>query len=404
MLQRYRQTLLSLLAYVNLICQAPERRTIELLWVQEELFSKIVYVETRIKRMRARISSLKRALVGRPTKDEAAKIKRDIERANQQIDQYGDLIYLLRSIGDALAAIYFSGWPLRHMSLKEHSGFLSGKEGSRIERRVLRLFNKDNIPAIMCDLTNSLRYGDIVASAGRVPRVFEVKIKRDSGSKGRLHRQRAGMERVNEYFFSDRGVNIFGLEEGARIIRSTKHSLAEYRWLAVREAITTAYQFGCCMRELEPGMRLLACMDSVPSPESLHEMMDGVEKAYVAGLNSIRFDIVGHTPFALSLFDPNHVLDFYENRLSLVVVIDISRVERTLAQAGYTDVAFPNVDGVFCTANNGRDEGDADRQELIIGQHFFHRVTIEFLSLRWFMDEVLWKRQIATPKSISLHD
>ena len=175
-------------------------------------------------------------------------------------------------------------------------------------------------------------------------------------------------------------MNIFGLgRRGADRAGAAEHSPAEYHWLEAREAIITAYQFGCCVLEPEPGMRLLVPgIDAVPSPDLIDEMADGFAKPYIAGLNGIKFGIVGHTPFALSLFDPNHIFDFYEDRLSLVVVVDIERVEKALVQVGLIEVSFPNIDGVFCTASNGLEEGDTNRTVLVIGQHFFHRVTVEF--------------------------
>ncbi|NNU33417.1 hypothetical protein HK413_03250 [Mucilaginibacter sp. S1162] len=133
------------------------------LWlsIQERLIVQITDTENRIRKARAGIKRIKHELTNKHSKEIATALKKEIEYQNDQIDLSERLLFVYRSIGDAMAYTFISRHDIKPLSEKQHAGFISNKKGNRFERQVLRLaFNRGAI-AILNDLTNYLRYFDI---------------------------------------------------------------------------------------------------------------------------------------------------------------------------------------------------------------------------------------------------
>jgi hypothetical protein len=79
------------------------------------------------------------------------------------------VISVLRSIGDAIAFIYGNRWDIKQMVMKEESGFITGKRGTRLERKILRKAFEIGATVVMNDLTHTLRHGDARRCASSSP-------------------------------------------------------------------------------------------------------------------------------------------------------------------------------------------------------------------------------------------
>ena len=139
---------------------------------------KITYVEGRIRKLKSSTKDLQKRLAlqqhVRLSKVEAQVIKDKISYYQNKIDEYQLLLVIFRQIGDALAFIYFDKWDIKPLAFKQSPGFVS-KKGLKQEMTNLRRIFALGRVALMNDLTNCLRYGDISVPKDGKMIIFEVK-------------------------------------------------------------------------------------------------------------------------------------------------------------------------------------------------------------------------------------
>jgi hypothetical protein len=102
---------------------------------------------------------------------------------------------LLKAIGDGVAFLYLSKWDLKTMVFKEKPGFISGKEGLSLERRVLREAFARGGFAILNDLTTCLRYGDLTVPGAEGFMIIELK---SGGTGARSDRAKRQVEKIEK--------------------------------------------------------------------------------------------------------------------------------------------------------------------------------------------------------------
>lgn len=161
--------------------------------IQLTLVEEIIKIETLIKINRKIINKNKSITKDKNTTMEIrrtlgleTKHLRDIEKHLKE-----DL-KLLRGIGDSIAFSYFKKYNLKPLCAKQSAGFISGKKGLKKELDELRkIFLKGKF-AILNDLTNSLRYGDITTVHEGKPYILEIKS--SNMKNARIYRQLKGIE------------------------------------------------------------------------------------------------------------------------------------------------------------------------------------------------------------------
>ena len=160
-LESYYDIFIDLFTRVQLIQDNPMRAYEECLIIQQMLIQRIMEVESEILEAKHQITESKRLLTERQTKDKAKVIKSRINSLHRLIDEFKYVLSVFRSVGDALIFTYIERWDIKPIAFKESPGFLTGKEGFKEELRILKeWFDKKKI-AIMNDLTNNMRFGDI---------------------------------------------------------------------------------------------------------------------------------------------------------------------------------------------------------------------------------------------------
>ena len=122
--------------------------------------------------------------------------------ARSPCGEYRRLIVVFREIGDCLAFTYLDKYDIKPMAFKQSPGFVSGKKGTRFERRCLRRIFANGTIAILNDLTNCLRYGDLTVPVGGMPNLMELKSGKASG--WRDDRQIERLSRLSVYLTTDR--------------------------------------------------------------------------------------------------------------------------------------------------------------------------------------------------------
>ena len=225
MITYYKSLLIKLFSMVQLVYTNPFAHLSEYLAIQEILITKISYIEKRIRTTKSTMKDLKKTLGSKTSqisKEDAQKIKEHITSANTRIDGYQELLTTIRWIGDALVFSLIDSWDIKPMAIhKEKAGFISRKKGARRERKILReLFNHGYI-AILTDLTNCLRYGDIVVFS-KQGQYQLIEVKSSDTRSRRVSRQINSIGKIIDYLRTDYADELYGKE--GRVQRIQAHA------------------------------------------------------------------------------------------------------------------------------------------------------------------------------------
>lgn len=352
-------------------------------------------MEKRIKHLRAEIRQLRGILSGKGTvrlsKAEAQQVKERMQRHRQTIESYRDILYLFKSVGDALAFIYIPKWDIRPMAFKEDRGHVHGKVGLRHELWLLRkVFEMKGPLAILNDLTNSLRYGDLTI-------IFEgfsapIEVKAVPRTSRRAKRQVAELKEMTCYLVEDRIDGLYGLP--VETVRTDLLIEEKDHVDDLNRIIGDAYSDGFAFAQVEEGLYYWivgwhpggwdAKSNQAGGFDLLLEEFRGKEPMLFF-VNQSKFGTWGRYPYTLSIRDPQALFDFYSGTLHVNVIIDLGVMSAKFASHGLK-MALVEDENIGLTLTN-IDPSKSNRLESALSRHFFERVAFEFLSLDWFVEE-----------------
>ncbi|MBS1089509.1 hypothetical protein [Gluconobacter wancherniae] len=189
---------------------------------------------------------------------EAEKEIQSAKQAKHDPKDWQYIRYNFLCIGDFLAFLYLDRFAFKHTYFdvetyqpKQSGGFISGKSGYENEMRCLEAVISLGVPAVLCDITNVLRYGDICVLAGNDPSFVEVKSSKTKDRRGR--RQEKKLQTLCDFLISDRAENFRG-RRGVTIrqeISNTPISYANEMQEAVEEAMkvgSTSFEIDECLK------------------------------------------------------------------------------------------------------------------------------------------------------------
>jgi hypothetical protein len=136
--------------------------------IQQLLFRGIMRAEQKIRDIKGELRS------AASNRDEAALTRAHyLERRLEGVRQCA---YIFRCFGDAIAFLYMDKHALKqtfynthNVNPKQDAGFLAGKEGLASEILTLESLLKQGVPALLSDLTNTIRHGDICVMVEPIP-------------------------------------------------------------------------------------------------------------------------------------------------------------------------------------------------------------------------------------------
>ncbi len=389
MLIYYRQTLLRLLEKLRLLRTSPLESHQLCLDIQETLIRKITYLEKRIQVLKARIKEQKISLKTKRsvplTKDEANIIKSRIEHSQYLIDEYQNLKYTFKTIGDALAFTYLDKWDIKPLTFKESTGNLLGKEGARLERGAFRKALQLGHIAILNDITNCLRYGDITVPKEGYPLIFEMK----SGKvrNDRTERQLNGIEKIVNYWNTDRAEGLY--KDNFDMMRIDAHSTDTHHREKLNEIIRVALAKGKNWLEVENGVYYYVAKDfDITDVDAIISKCVG--ELFIFYVNEAKYSNTAYYPFSLSIEDPDAFLEFYAGELSIFVLIDTAVIVSKLASKGLA-VSFESDEPFAMDLTFMGAEGEDKANFMKISRHMFGRIACEFMSLNWLLEEIISK-------------
>lgn len=146
MLTPYKSTFIELFSELKRLEKAPLQNSDACFWIQDSLIRSIKALEARIQtanRMiarKTRLLKMKRAIL--LTKEEAAVLKETIRKLRNFVEHYQYVLYVLRTVADGLAFIYFPPGEIVPMAIYRNPDSSRGKRVSKSKSKCLGRFSK----------------------------------------------------------------------------------------------------------------------------------------------------------------------------------------------------------------------------------------------------------------------
>lgn len=385
MFNRYRKSLLKLLTDVHHAREKPFENVTKWKDIQEGLIKKNIYIENKIRFQKQEIKDInfyRKNPNSRLSKADSLIAKGKIEQIEYQIEEYRRLLDILHSIGDAIAFTFLHKLDIKPMTFKQSAGFMSEKSGLKMEMQMFRYSYKNGIIAILNDLTSALRYADITLI--KEDGATYVEVKSSENRNNRTDRQKENAEKVFNYLETDITEDLYNI--GQKMQRK-KLGSPEINYLStINELIEISKSKGSAFRLAEPGLLYFVSHNEPSTNEdiSLVFAKNEIEKPIAFMLNAIKFPEQGYYPFSLSIYNPNNFLDFIEGEFSIIIFVDMRYVDKIAKE--YKFIREPSDDPQFVFSFKNEKE-NAELTEFKMSIHFFQRIPIEFVSLKWLFTD-----------------
>ena len=292
-------------------------------------------------------------------------------------------IYYWRKFGDAIAFLYCDRFALKHvyynthnLNVRQDGGFISGSKGFEQEFVTLKSLLDSGYPCVLCDLTNTIRYGDICVLVANDPSIIEVKSSRTRDR--RRARQLRNIRTLQEFYETDISHNLRGFPTLHRVAMQNvpKSFDAEFN-----QCIEESYREGYALRSPEAGVCYLAISGDV-KVEDIFEQIN-LEKPWCFILNEAKSNRAWspYYPFTLLIRSERALYDFIIGRLFLMVLLDSVVMKDLVRALGWTPTLNVGSDYPLWGSKN---EGE---EKAGISQHFLTRAATEALSLKWIVEE-----------------
>lgn len=248
--------------------------------------------------------------------------------------------YNFLCLGDSLAFLYMDRFSLKQTFFnvdndkpKQDSGFLSGQAGLLHEVALLNDAIENGVPAVLCDLTNVIRYGDVCLLGGSDPFPIEVKSSNTRDSRGK--RQKMKLKTLQDFLQLDQATDFRGI--AGTTIRTAFTSPPRSFDAVLKAAISEAASHGTSIFEVDECLKV-----AVISGGSLDydRFFSGVNpsRALVSFVNQIKTNMIWgcYFPYALTLSNPEHYEKFVRGDITIVSLLNMSAFEEKLAYDGVT--------------------------------------------------------------------
>jgi len=292
-------------------------------------------------------------------------------------------IYYWKAFGDAIAFLYCDRFALKHVYYNTHnlnvrpdSGFISGSAGFQHEFEVLQSLLDAGMPSVLCDLTNTIRYGDVCLLADNDPTIVEVKSSRTKDR--RRTRQTKNLKTLKQFYETDlsHGLRGFPVVHRVEMLNRPKSY-----GLELNQCIEESYERGYALRSPEVGICYIAA-STKERPESIFEQVN-LKEPWMISLNEAKRNQAWspYRPFTMLIRSRSALYDFILGRLFVIVLFDLAVIEQLVREMGWTPEIDVESDYALRMHRNGGGE------EAGISRHLLARTGFEALSLRWVVQE-----------------
>ena len=382
MIGRRKKAFFALYDLLRAIEEAPGNlalvRQMNLLLIKEVLRAEgnILRHKTTLKALRAKLKT------GRGSKEEANTIRRAIDRTKIYIDGYYQQQYIWKCFGDGLAFAYLDKYAIKHTfyatesyDVKPSAGMLCGKSGLANEASCLFSAIELDVPAVLCDVTNILRYGDLCLLGGSDPYLIEIKSGLKLNQRGR--RQATALKRLTDFLETDHAENFRTPGITKRITMTVPERNHQD---AMNACIAAAEHAGRCIICPEPGLTYVATYEHLPSEAFANIPDRGRQIVFLLNDDKRSGSWTIYEPFTRLIRRRQHLLDFVVGRLVLMVMLDVDTLCEAMRRPGW-DIAF--VDDVPAAIQFLHQETDT---RIGISRQFIGRIGFEFVSPAWIAE------------------
>lgn len=386
MIGYYKKHIYALSDAISVIRSSPERVD-QLKQFQILLIQRILNSEKKIDELKGYSNALRQKLQStRPPKEKAKEIKNKIKFYQKRINEHQWMLFVWRCFGDAVVFLYLDKFSIKPFlyefgtnQLKQTSGRLAGKEGLTAELSVAFNAIAHGVPAILCDLTNCLRHGDVCLLGESDPVVIEVKSSPNTNR--RIDRQAEAISGLHEYLKTDQSNKLFGVTNLKRMALGIPE--INYR-SSIAPQIAQAKQKGFHHYSPENGLHMFAL--SGANMDELGEVMFRLNQPIVFLLNETKNAEAwgSYYPFVLSIDRPDELYAFLKGDVYLMVAIEFGVLESLAHEKGWKVVYRESEDYAFEFTEIGEDEKETFR--FTLSSHFLGRIAHELLSLQWVMN------------------
>ena len=343
--------------------------------LQQLLFREIVRAEGKIRKLKAERKAINNIAGGTKAK-QASYLANRVEGLRQGA-------YIWRCFGDAIAFLYMDKFALKHCfystetpNAKQDAGFIVGKTGLANEIALLEAALADNIPAILVDLTNTIRHGDICLMGEPDPYLIEVKASRKLDSRGK--KQKRSLEKLRDFYETDKSTGLRGYPE----VRRQTSDIPERTYVEqINQCILEAKKIGHATCQPEPGLNYVVIAES---RLDIEQLMIGLKlKApWVFGLNEFKSQRAWapYFPFILSIEDKDGLWDFIKGDVFILVLVETDRLTQIALDSGYeANFDCSNTDYPLRIKIPDGDDMSG------ISSHILARIGLEFVSPEWIV-------------------
>lgn len=292
-------------------------------------------------------------------------------------------IYYWKAFGDAIAFLYCDRFALKHVyyntrnaNVRQDGGFISGSAGFEQEFDTLRKLVEGGCPCVLCDLTNTIRYGDICVMVEDDPILIEVKASRTRNQ--RQARQLKNLKTLREFYKTDASSGLRGFPSVYRIaMRSVPYSFEE----ELNECIEESYKRDYALKSPEPGVCYAAISGDVRMEEVFNQM--NLAEPLLFSLNEAKRDRAWspYYPFTLLIRSERALYDFMLGRLFVMVLLDVAVIRDLVRTLGWIPKFDLESDYPVWASRNGGEE------QAGLSGHALARTAREALSLKWVVEE-----------------
>lgn len=356
-----------------------------LLALQRFLRDRICGRERHIARLRS-LGSRQRASLrkDRREKSDSNALKRRIALCDSMVRTSKRWLFIWKSFGDGAACIYQSPYNLKHLfydhnyEVKEDAGTITGKAGFAKEWEYLEWAIREGVPAVLADLTNMIRTGDLCLLAAADPLPMEIKSSPTSGA--RNARQHRNLQEVLAFYENDGAENFRGISKVTRQAVSRGPSYED----VMNGCVTDARLNGLASATAETGLHYVAWQSRADGVGLLDAL---IAPGTLAWLLTPDFGWLPCYPFTLSL-TPDNLLSFVTGEITMCVLIDTRHLRSLFRQRGTHAIML--MDGTFAM-QLCRDTSDLMMGVDRVTESLFARIALEFQSLEWFAEQYSYK-------------
>jgi hypothetical protein len=343
--------------------------------LQKLLLREVMRAEEKIRQLKSEVRKTTGA-------EDTATVKR-LGYLNNRIKGVRQCAYVWRCFGDAIAFLYLDRFSLKQCfystetpHAKEDAGFILGKEGLANELALLESALEHGVPAILVDLTNTIRHGDVCLLGGPDPYLIEAKSSKKLNSRGK--KQKRSLEKVRTFYETD---ECTGLRGFPKLQRRSSEMPEQTHIDVLNECIREAINGGHAIRQPERGLYYLVLTEDRPNLEEVLKTLGLKNAVWPFFLNERKADRTWapYFPFILSIEDADHLWNFIRGSLFIFVFVQLDALCEIALDEG-------------CKANVDADNREyplrietPDGDTINISSHMLTRIGLEFISPQWIV-------------------